>query len=83
MEMTVYNTQKGRYETPDITINETTSTWFDDSVKADDMHMITDTDDGLLIRENGYSYPVLLYDLTRADIAYDQQKAKTLLNNVS
>jgi len=30
MEMTVYNPQKGRYETLDIMINKTNTTWFDD-----------------------------------------------------
>ena len=82
MEMTIYNPQKGRYETQDITIDETTTTWFDDGLDAYGVYMITDTDDGLLIKETGYSYPVLFYDLTRAEIACDQQVAKALLNNI-
>ena len=83
MERTVYNPQKGRHETLDITINETTTTWFNDSLDVDSIYMIADTDDGLLIQETGYSYPALLYDLTRVDIAFDPQRAKALLKNIS
>ena len=77
--MTIYNPQKGRLESIDVTVNEATTTWFDDCLGPDDIYMTTDTDDGLLIRENNYSYPVLLYDMTRADIGHDQQKAKMLI----
>ena len=74
MEMTIYNPQKGRLESINVTVNEATTTWFDDRPAPDDIYMITDTDNGLLIRENNYSYPVLLYDVTRTDIGNDQQK---------
>jgi hypothetical protein len=40
--------------------------------------MITDTDNGLLIRENNYNYPVLVYDVTRSDIDNNPQEAKVL-----
>ncbi len=79
MEMTIYNPQKGRLESMNVTVNEATTTWFDDCLASDDIYMITDTDNGLLIRENNYSYPVLLYDVTRTDIGNDQQKAKRII----
>ena len=79
MEMTIYNPQKGRLESMNVTVNKATTTWFDDCLASDDIYMITDTDNGLLIRENNYSYPVLLYDVTRTDIGNDQQKAKRII----
>lgn len=78
MEMTVFNPQKGRLETIEVTINKTNTTWFDNGLKPNDIYMITDTDSGLLIRENNYNYPVLVYDVTKADIDNDPQKAKML-----
>ena len=82
MEMTVYNPQKGRIETLNITIDETNTTWFEDYLDMDDIYMITDIDAGLLIRKACHSYPVLIYDLTRAEIAYSPQKAKELLDDL-
>lgn len=79
MEMTIYNPQKGRLESMNVTVNEATTTWFDDCLASDDIYMITDTDNRPLIRENNYSYPVLLYDVTRTDIGNDQQKAKRII----
>lgn len=82
MEMTIYNLQKGWLESMNVTVNEATTTWFDDCLASDDIYMITDTDNGLLIRENNYSYPVLLYDVTRTDIGNDQQKAKRIIRRM-
>lgn len=78
MEMTICNPQKCGLETIEITVNEANTTWFDDCLKPEDIYMITDTDDGLLIRENNYNYPVLVYDVTRAEIGNDPKKAKVL-----
>lgn len=83
MEMTIYNPQKGRHETLDITIDKTNTTWFDDGLDGDGLYLMADIDIGLLIQETGYSYPVLFYDLTRAEIAYSAQKAKALLKNIN
>lgn len=83
MEMTVYNPQKGRNETLDITIDKTNTTWFDDYLEMDDIYMITDIDEGLLIRKACHSNPVLIYDLTRTEIDYNQQKAKALLEDIT
>ena len=82
MKMTVYNPQKGRSETLDITIDKTNTTWFDDGLNGDGLYLIADIDSGLLIQESGYSNPVLFYDLTRAEIDYSSQQAKTLLEDL-
>lgn len=82
MEMTIYNPQKDRLETIVVTLTKTNTTWFDDIHKPDDIFMITDTYNGLLIKENNYTYPVLVYDVTRGDIAHDPQKAKRLREEV-
>jgi len=49
-----------------------------ESRTACDIRMITDLDGGLLISEFDYTYPVWIYDVSRADIGYDQTKAKQL-----
>lgn len=82
MKMTIYNPQKGRPETLDITIDKTNTTWFDDGLDGDGLYLIADIDSGLLIQESGYSNPVLFYDLTRAEIDYNPQQAKTLLEDL-
>jgi len=40
--------------------------------------MITDVEGDLLIREPGYTYPLRIYDMSRADIGYDQRKVTEL-----
>ncbi len=76
--MIICNPQKGRLETIDVTINEANTTWFDHCLKPDDIYMITDTESGLLIKENNFNYPVLVYGATRAEIDNASQKAKVL-----
>ncbi len=78
MEMTVYNPQKGRLETIDALMTDKNTTWFDNCEDDQDVSMITDLAGGILISEFGYGYPVWIYDVTRAEIGYDQQKAKAL-----
>ena len=78
MEMIIYHPQKGRLETIKVTINEANTTWLDDCLKPDDVYMIIDTDNGLLIRENNYNYPVLVYNVRRSDIDNNPQKTKVL-----
>lgn len=82
MEMTICNPQKCRLETIAVTVNKANTTWFDNCQEPDDVYMITDTGNGLLIRENNSNYPVLVYDVTRAEIDNDQQKAKMLKEEV-
>ncbi len=78
MEITICNPQKCRFETIEVTVNNANTTWFDNCQEPDDVYMITDIGNGLLIRENNFNYPVLVYDVTRAEIDNDQQKAKVL-----
>lgn len=79
MEITVYNPQKGRLETIDVEITEENTTWFEDTWKGEDVTRITDVDGCLLIQPNRHGYPVLVYDLTRADIGHNSKKAKTIM----
>ena len=78
MEETVYNPQKGRLETIHVEYTKQNTTWFDTWVDSEDIYMITDFKGGILIRECSYTYPVWLYDFTRAEIDYDQKKAKEI-----
>ena len=78
MAMIVYNPQKGRLETIDATITDENTTWFEDCVNHKEIYTITDYKGGVLIREFNWNYPMWVYDVTRADIGYDQQKAKKL-----
>ena len=78
MKITVFNPQKGRQEAIDIELTENNTTWFNEYRTARDIRMITDFDGGLLIGEFGYTYPIWIYDISRADIGYDQKKAKQL-----
>lgn len=78
MEQTVYNPQKGRLKTIDITFTDNNTTWFDEGDDTDDISLIADFEDGLVIADNSYSYPILIYDMSRSDINHDSQKAKEL-----
>jgi hypothetical protein len=80
MEMTVYNPQKGRLETIDAVFTDKNTTWFDSCMDDQDIYMITDFHGDILISEFGYGYPVRIYDVSRAEIGYDQIKAKELKN---
>jgi len=78
MEITVYNPQKGRLETIDVQITKENTTWFDNCKNQHDIYMITDIEGGLLIHEYGYSYPLWVYDTSRAEIGHSQKKASEL-----
>lgn len=80
-EITIYNTLKGRLETVRFDFTSGNTTWFDDSETLD-IYRIADGLGGLLIQETGYSYPILIGDLSRADIGYDEQKALELLREL-
>lgn len=78
MEVTAYNPQKGRLETIEALITEDTTTWFDSTRNPDSIKMITDLNDGLLITDNSWNYPVIVYDVTRKSINYSRKKAGKL-----
>jgi hypothetical protein len=79
MEITVYNPQKGRLETIAVEFTNDNTTWFDNCRKSRDIYKITDFEGGLLISESGYTYPVWVYETSRADIDYSQKRANQLL----
>ena len=78
MEVTVYNPQKSRLETIDMLFTDENTTWFDRREEGHEIYMITDFEGDLVIREFGYSYPVRIYGMSRADIGFDQKKAGEL-----
>ena len=80
MTMTVYNPQKGRLETIDVEITDENTTWFENHKNDQDIYTITDFKAGIIIKELGYGYPAWIYDVTRAEIGYSQEKAKELRN---
>jgi hypothetical protein len=79
METTVYNPQKGRLETIDAEFTKDNTTWFETYRTPRDIWMITDFQGGLLIREFDYTYPVWIYETSRANIDYSQKRARQLL----
>ena len=82
MELTTYNPQKGRLETLEVVFTDENTTWFAYS-RSNTISTITDFKGGILIKKNDYSYPISLYDITRADIDYSKKKAKELMQSYS
>jgi len=78
MKKSIYNPQKGRIETVDVEFTHDNTTWFSNCRNARDISMITDLDGDILISEFGYTYPARIYGISRADIGYDQKKARHL-----
>ena len=76
MQKTVYNPQKNRLESIDVTLTANNTTWFDAADAG--ISLITDYEGGLLIADSGYSYPILIYNVRRSDIDHDREKAKEL-----
>jgi len=74
-EITIYNTLKGRHETVHFEFTPENTTWFD----GGKVYRMADVCDGLLIQESGYSYPILIGDVSRSDISDNEQKALELL----
>ena len=78
MQITVYNPQKSRLETIDAEFTKDNTTWFSNYRSNHDISMITDIDGDILIREFDYSYPFMIYGVSRSDIDFDQRRAKQL-----
>jgi hypothetical protein len=78
MQITVYNPQKGRLETIKAEFTKDNTTWFSNYSNNHDISMITDIDEDILISEFDYSYPFMIYGVSRSDIDFDQRKAKQL-----
>jgi len=69
--------RKGRLETVRYEFTVANTTWFDDGENIN-VYLIADGFGGFLIQESGYSYPVLIDDVSRADIGNNQEKALEL-----
>jgi hypothetical protein len=82
MTTTAYNTSKQRLETVDVELTDENTTWFDDSMNAQDIYTITDVDGGLLIAELNYNYPIWVDGISRADINYSEGRAKNLFDSL-
>ena len=80
MELTTYNPHKGRLETLEVEFTAENTTWFKYS-RSTSVSTITDFEGGILIKKNDYSYPIWLYDISRADIDFSEKKAKELMQS--
>jgi hypothetical protein len=78
MQITVYNPQKNRLETIDAEITKENTTWFENCRNTSNVSMVTDIDGSILISAFDYSYPFMIYGVSRSDIDFDQRKAKQL-----
>ena len=78
MEQTVCNPQKGRLETINIDFTDENTTWFDECEDCHGILSITDLSGGILIKEADYTYPLYVYDISRADIDHDHGRARAL-----
>ena len=78
METKVYNPQKGRLETINVECTKDNTTWFSLCRNTNDILKITDYEGDILISECSYNYPIRIPDISRADIGYEQKKAKEL-----
>lgn len=78
MEITVYNPQKGKLETIEVEFTDSNTTWFSNCKGPGDISMITDYAGDILIAEFDHTYPLRVYDMSRADIGYNQIKARQL-----
>ena len=78
MQQTVYNPQKGRLETINVNFTDENTTWFDDCEDNHGIFSITDLQGGILIKEDDYTYPLYVYDISRVDIGHDHRRARAL-----
>ena len=78
MERTVYNPQKGRLETIDVEFTKDNTTRFNNYGNASEISMITDLNGDIVISKFDYTYPLKIYGITRADIGYNQKRARQL-----
>jgi hypothetical protein len=77
--ITICNTLKRRLETVKFEFTPENTTWFDE-LEHYDIYRIADAFGGLLVQETGYSYPILIDDVSRSDIGNNQQRALELLH---
>jgi hypothetical protein len=78
METTVRNPQRGRTQNKRCGIHGENTAWFDTSADGRETYIITDVKGDLLVSEPGYTYPLRIYDMSKADIGYNQKKTTEL-----
>jgi len=78
MGITVCNPQKGRLETIEVVFTNENTIWFDGIEDNHGIYSITDWQEGLIIKEGSYNYPLWVYDISREDIGYDCIRARKL-----
>jgi hypothetical protein len=78
METTVRNPQRGRLKTRDVEFTEENTAWFDTSADGRETYIIADVKGDLLVSEPDYTYPLRIYDMSKADIGYNQKRATEL-----
>ena len=81
MEITIWNNAKSRLETIDIEFTDDNTTWFEGSEEGQSVQTLTDVDDGLLINDYGYDYPVLINDKNRNNIDNNDKAALALMKS--
>ena len=81
-DTTIYNTLKGRLETVSFEFTKENTTWFD-GLEDYCIYRIADAFGGLLVQETGYTYPILIGDVSRSGIGNNQQKALELLKQTT
>jgi hypothetical protein len=79
MEITIANPYKGRLETIELEFTQKNTTWLDDGEKV---VTITDHEGCLFVYERLGTYPVIVYDTSRADVGNDMQKAIRLKEEI-
>ena len=82
MQITVYNPQKSRLETIEAEFTKDNTTWFSNCRNIQDVSMISDIGGNILISKFDYSYPTMIYDVSRSDINFNQRKAKQLMRQL-
>ena len=79
MEITAYNSAKGRLMTVRVQYTSENTTWFEEVPGTEWIYSITDTNGGLLIREPEYRTPLLVRELSWSSINHDQHNARKLI----
>ena len=79
IKRTVYNPQKDRLESIEVEYTDDNTTWFHNCKYPGDVSMIVDFEGDILIREFDYTYPIRIYNTSRADIGYNRKEARRLL----
>ena len=73
MELTTYNHQRGRLRMHEVTFTVDNSAWLKYSCSSTAVGAIMDLKGRAIIQKNDYSYPIWLYEISRANIDHKKQ----------